>query len=148
MKTFTIDNVSTARGGIRQQENLTRALGVTYEKHDDGRYNVVSDIECGNRHISVKSRHFTLMSSLLCEGETTLDGIWNVFARNTVSNEFAYVMEHGTKSTVYSMNLAEFKKFVYAFGKVEKDSAKSGGGYKIRGQRNEKAMAEWFMAMA
>lgn len=143
MTKMQFEMVSRARGGIRQQENLTRALGLAYAKHDDVRYNAGSDIELSNRHISVKSRHFTLMASCLCEGETTLEGIWNVYARNTASNEWAYVIE----DTAYFMNKNEFKEFIFSFTDVEKDSVKGGGGgYKIRGKRCENKMKAWFEA--
>ena len=109
-------------------------------KHDSSDYRKSSDIVLGERHISVKSSAFTLMSGNMCEGISDFDGIWNLYERNTHSNEFAYVTED---FIAYFMSLAEFKKFVYAFCRVERESEKNGGQMKIRCRKESKKMVEW-----
>ena len=144
MYKMTFKTTSVARGGIREQEDLTRAFGLPYMRHDGVPFWAGSDIELPGRHISVKSFHFTLMASSLCEGKTTLPEIWEVYARRTASTEWAYVIG----GTAYFMNKDEFKAFIFQFTTIEKDSVKGGGGnFKVRGKRNEKAMVKWFESL-
>ena len=129
--------------GDNREWSVCAYIGAERTKHDSSDYRNSSDIVLGERHISVKSSAFTLMSGNMCEGETTMDGIWNVYERNTHSNEVAYVTED---FTAYFMTIAEFKKFVYAFCRTEKESAKNGGQTKIRCRKESKKMVEWLAA--
>ena len=130
--------------GIRAQADLTTACGQIWEHHDGNAYNAMSDIEHNGQHISVKAYHFTLMSGTLCEGKTTLPEIWDVYARNTHSNLFAYV----TKETAYMMDMNEFREFVFKFCEVERESnhgdRKGTGSVKVRAKRCENNMVKWF----
>ena len=142
MKHTTITRtIVTNNKGIDAERDYTLSFGLPYAKHDNNNYDFRSDIELPGRHISVKAYHFTLCSGTLCEGETTLEGIWNVYARHTPSNEFAYVMG----CDVYTMDIDEFKAFIFLFGSVERDSSgKNGGCFKIRAKRCENKMKAWF----
>ena len=160
MKTFTINHISTARNaGIAREHDLCAYMGIERTAHDSTDYRTSSDI-CINEyhstdyrtssdicineyHISVKASGFTLMSGNMCEGEDSFDGIWNVYKRNTHSNEFAYVTED---YTVYMMNLVEFERFVRAFCKTERESEKNGGKMKIRCRKESVKMRAWFAA--
>ena len=44
------------------------------------------------------------------------------------------------------MNKEEFKRFVYAFCKTERESSKNGGAMKIRCKEETRKMVEWFEA--
>ena len=92
--------------GDNREWSVCSYVGAPRAKHDSSDYRNSSDIVLGERHISVKSSAFTLMSGNMCEGETTMDGIWNVYERNTHSNEVAYVTED---FTAYFMTMDEFK---------------------------------------
>jgi hypothetical protein len=128
---------TTANAGDAREWAVCADNGMKRSKHDAMPYDKGSDFEADDRHISVKSSGFTLMSSSLCEGETTFDGIWNVYSRNTASNLWAYV----TKDfTAYYMDKAEFEAFLRKFGRVERDSEKNGGAMKIRLRKESKKM--------
>lgn len=109
-------------------------------KHDSKAYDRDSDFNIGDRHISVKSARFTLMSGCLCEGLDTFDGIWSLYAERVHSNLFVYVTRD---FMVYEMNLDEFKQFVYMFCGLERESEKNGGGIKIRARSESKKMLDW-----
>jgi len=130
--------------GIAAQADFTIACNQTYTHHDNVSFNMGSDIEYMGRKISVKAYHFTLMAGTLCEGKTTLPEIWEVYAKNTHSDSFAYIMDE----IAYIMDLNEFKEFVFNFCEVEKESNHSDkrhtDSYKIRAKRCEKRMKEWF----
>ena len=126
--------------GDNREWSVCSYVGAPRAKHDSSDYRKSSDIVLGERHISVKSSAFTLMSGNMCEGISDFDGIWNLYERNTHSNEFAYVTED---FTAYFMSLAEFKKFVYACCRVERESEKNGGQMKIRCRKESKKMVEW-----
>ena len=112
--------------GDNREWSVCSYVGAPRAKHDSSDYR--------------KSSAFTLMSGNMCEGISDFDGIWNLYERNTHSNEFAYVTED---FTAYFMSLAEFKKFVYAFCRVERESEKNGGQMKIRCRKESKKMVEW-----
>lgn len=135
----------THNNGIRFELVYAAAAGEKAHSFDKVPYYAGSDVNVGNRHISVKSSKFTLMSGSLCEGETTFDGIWNLYERKVHSNEWAYITAEGK---AYEMNLSEFKQFVYEFCSVEKESSKNGGKAKIRCRRETKAMLQWLEARA
>lgn len=133
--------------GIRAQANMTAACGQKYLAHDSKAYNYASDIEYMGYHISVKAYHFTLMSGTLCEGKDTINDIWDVYARTTHSDRFAYVLGE----TAYIMNIVEFEKFVKLFCEIERESNHSDrqhtGSVKVRAKRCEGNMAKWFAHM-
>ena len=137
-KPATIKNEGDAR-----EWALCSYMGIERVKHDTTAYNKASDVDTGDRHISVKASKFSLMSGRLCEGKTEFDAIWNLYADNTHSNEWCYMT---ADYTAYMMNLEEFKRFVYAFCKVEKESEKNGGACKIRCKSESKAMLRWLEA--
>lgn len=130
--------------GIRAQADMTVACGQLYMHHDGNGFDRASDIEYMGDRISVKARHFTLMAGTLCEGKTTLAEIWDVYARRTHSNRFAYIVNE----TAYIMDMSEFHDFVMAFCEVERESNHSDrngtGSVKVRGKRCEGKMVKWF----
>ena len=120
--------------------SIARLHNITRTAHDSSRYDLHSDVEAGNKRISVKTSRFTLMSGTLCKGYTEFDKIWELYEATTHSNVFAYGTQDGT---VYEMDIKEFKSFVYKFCQLEKDSSKNGGNAKIRAKRENKEMREW-----
>lgn len=145
---FIPDTFPTIKNkGIRAQANMTVACGLTYAAHDGKSYDSASDIEYMGHHISVKAYHFTLMSGTMCEGKTTVNDIWDVYARTTHSDRFAYVLGE----TAYIMNIAEFEKFVKLFCEIERESNHSDrqhtGNVKVRAKRCENNMRKWFASM-
>lgn len=126
--------------GDKREYAVCNFEGITRVKHDSGAYNRDSDVNIGNRHISVKASGFTLMSGNLCEGKTEFNDIWALYAANVHSNEWYYV----TRDFIaYCMNLEEFKTFVYTFCKTERESAKNGGAVKIRCRKESAKMLKW-----
>lgn len=130
--------------GIRAQADFTTACGLPYMRHDGLAFDGGSDVEYMGMHISVKARHFTLMAGTMCEGKTTLPEIWEVYARRTHSNRFAYVVNE----TAYIMDMNEFHEFVMEFCEIERESnhsdRKGTGSVKVRGKRCENRMVRWF----
>ena len=146
MNAYTIAHTSTEKNaGIAREHDLCAHKGIERTTHDSTDYRTSSDICLGEHHISVKASGFTLMSGNMCEGETTFEGIWNVYKRNTHSNEWAYVTED---YTVYEMNMAEFERFVRTFGRTERESEKNGGQMKIRLRKESKKMLNWLASCA
>lgn len=124
-----LNTITCANAGDAREWAVCADMGIERTKHDALPYDKGSDVEAGDRHISVKSSGATLMSGSLCEGETTFDGIWSLYARKTASNLWAYV----TKDfTAYYMDKGEFEAFIRKFGRVERESEKNGGAMKIR----------------
>lgn len=145
MKSFKIQIADATNAGDAREWGLCAHYGVERSAHDSKRYDVASDIEVGDKHISVKASAFTLMSGSLCEGKETLDEIWGIFAERVHSNTFAYVTKDGT---AYEMNLSEFKDLVYTFCKVERESEENGGAYKVRAKKESGIMRKWLEARA
>lgn len=141
MTNFTINHVSPAKNkGIAREHDLCAYMGINRTTHDSGSYMAGSDIETGDFNISVKASGFTLMSGSLCEGLTDFEAIWNLYMTNTHSNAWAYIT---TDYQVYMMNAIEFCEFVHTFCYMEKESAKNGGGMKIRCKKESKKMISW-----
>lgn len=134
----TIEDVKNA--GVAREWAVCRYYGICRTKHDSSAYDVDSDVNFGEKHISVKAEKFTLMSGKLCNGEETFDGIWALYESKVHSNTFAYVTKDGC---VYEMNIHEFKEFVYEFCRLERESSKNGGYMKIRCRCESKYMIEW-----
>lgn len=130
--------------GIRAQANMTVACGLPYIAHDGKGFDSASDIEYMGERISVKAYHFTLMSGPMCEGKTTLPEIWEVYARRTHSNRFAYI----AGEIAYIMDLTEFEQFVMTFCEIERESnhgdRQHTGSVKVRAKRCENKMVDWF----
>ena len=146
MNAYTIAHTcNNKNAGIAAEHDLCAYKGIVRTTHDHTDYRTSSDICVGNQHISVKSSGATLMSGNMCEGETTFDGIWNVYKRNTNSNVWAYVT---ADRRVYEMNMAEFERFLRTFGRVERESEKNGGQMKIRLRKESKKMLGWLANMA
>ena len=145
MTRYQIGFGNSKNAGDAREWGVCAYYGIERTKHDSVSYDRDSDVNAGDKHISVKASKFTLMSGALCEGQQTFDGIWNVYARKVHSNFWAYLCQDGT---TYEMNMAEFKKFVYAFCKVERESQKNGGYMKIRCRAESKKMIDWLNAMA
>lgn len=132
--------------GVNREWALCRAFGIERIKHDSVRFDKGSDIELDDgRNISVKYGGFSLMAGSCCEGETTMEGIWNVYERRVHSNWFAYVTE---TYEVFLMNLAEFKEFIMTFGKVQRESKANGGQLKVKCDKETKKRVAWLMARA
>ena len=132
---------SVKNAGIAREWAVCSYVGITRVTHDHTSYDKDSDVNVGDRHISIKASKFTLMSGSLCEGLTTFDAIWALYENKTHSNTFVYVT---ADFTAYEMNMDEFKTFVYTFCHIEKESAKNGGAYKIRCKAESKKMLQWF----
>ena len=109
-------------------------------KHDSDSCMNNADVVAGDKRISVKSARFSLLSASLCAGLTDFDAIWNHFEAIDNANVYAYVTED---FNVYEMNTTEFKAFVYKFCGLDRESAKNGGGVKIRCRSESKALLKW-----
>lgn len=140
---FAPDGVKNA--GVRREWTVCAYEGIARTTHDNKAYDKDSDVNVGNRHISVKASKFTLMSGSLCEGRTEFDAIWELYATKKHSNEWCYMTED---YEAYYMNLDEFKTFVYTFCHIERESKKNGGYSKIRCKKETKEMREWLQARA
>jgi len=140
MTTYRIDRISHKNAGIAREWALCHHYMVERTAHDSAAYDKASDLDAAGKHISIKASAFTLMSGNLCEGRDTFDGIWNLYEGRVHSDTFAYVTED---FTVYEMNIREFKTFVYAFGKLERESEKNGGALKIRLRKESGKMLKW-----
>lgn len=140
MTNYKIGFGTSKNAGDAREWGVCAYYGIERVKHDSVSYDRDSDVNAGDKHISVKAEKFTLMSGKLCEGRETFDGIWNLYAERVHSNTWAYVCKDGT---TYEMNMDEFKSFVYAFCKTERESSKNGGQMKIRCKSESKAMLEW-----
>lgn len=140
MTSTVLTPISAKNPGDAREWSVCAHMGVARSTHDSKAYDRDSDCICGAMRISVKASAFTLMSGSLCEGLTDFDSIWNLYERKTHSNTFVYV----TKDFVmYMMTLAEFKRFVYAFCKLENESSKNGGALKIRCRKESGKMLKW-----
>lgn len=143
MKTYMIGFGTSKNAGDAREWGVCAYYGIERTSHDSLAYDKGSDVEAGEKHISVKASKFSLMSGRLCEGRETFDEIWDLYAERTHSNTWAYVCKDGT---TYEMNKEEFKRFVYAFCKTERESSKNGGAMKIRCKEETRKMVEWFEA--
>jgi hypothetical protein len=129
--------------GDRREFAVCAYVGVERTKHDSAAYDKDSDVNAGDRHISVKASKFSLMSGSKCEGKTEFDAIWNLYSDKCHSNEWCYMTED---FTAYFMNKNEFKQFVYKFCTTQKESKKNGGHTKIRCREESDIMRKWLAA--
>ena len=143
LASFAPDNVKN--NGIRREWTVCAYAGIERTTHAHAPYDKDSDVNVGNRHISIKASKFTLMSGTLCEGKSEFNDIWELYSTEAHSNEWCYMTE---AYTAYFMGKEEFKQFVYEFCHVEKDSEKNGGHYKIRCAKETQKMLQWLEARA
>ena len=120
--TATQEIISIAKtAGDVGEWSLANFYGISRTGHDSKRFDKDSDINVGDKHISVKTARFSLIAGSLTKDCTTFDEIWLFYENHVHSNCFAYI----TKDlTVYEMNLDEFKAFVYLFCGLERESKK------------------------
>ena len=140
MTTANLTRIPARNEGDAREWSVCAFMNAPRAIHDSKAYDKDSDCNAGDLHISVKSSAFTLMAGSLCEGLTDFDSIWNLYAERVHSNAFAYVT---AEFVMYLMNLEEFKKFVYAFCKLERESEKNGGAMKIRCRKESGKMLRW-----
>ncbi len=145
MLSYRIEKIDNKNAGIAREWALCRYYGITRTSHDAQGYDVASDIDAGEKQVSVKASGFSLMSGSLCNGLADFDSIWKLYASRVHSNTFAYVT---ADFTVYEMTLDEFRAFVYEFARLEKESEKNGGALKIRCRKESKKMVGWLEARA
>ena len=145
MTTASLPRITAKNEGDAREWSVCAFMNAPRAIHDSKAYDKDSDCNAGNLHISVKSSAFTLMSGNLCEGLEDFDSIWNLYAERVHSNAFAYVT---ADYTMYLMTLDEFKKFVYAFGRLERESEKNGGALKIRCRKESGKMLRWLEEQA
>ena len=146
MLKYATNRVENKNAGIAREWALCAHYMVKRVKHDSLAYDKGSDLDTADgKHISIKASAFTLMAGNLCEGLETFDGIWNLYETRVHSDTFAYVT---ADFTVYEMNIEEFKRFVYAFCKLERESEKNGGALKIRCRKESGKMLRWLNDMA
>ena len=137
---FNIEKATSKNAGDAREWGAAAHYGVSRSKHDSVSYDKGSDIEAGALNVSVKSSGATLMSGNLCEGREDFDGIWELYESRTHSNRFLYVT---VDMVGYEMSLSEFKAFIYAFGRTERESSKNGGAMKIRLRKESSKMLRW-----
>ena len=116
---------------------LADYYGIERHMHDSKSDSEGADVEVENEnlYISVKTARFTLVSGKA--GFDTMETIWNEYENTTKSNLHAYIAKNGI---AYMMTRDEWKKFVYRFAGLERESAKNGGYWKIRGRHESKAL--------
>lgn len=117
--------------------------GIIRKQHDHVPYHVGSDLDVNEMHMSIKSEKFSLMAGSLCKGCETFDDIWNRYESNVHSNTFVYMTREGI---AYTMNIAEFKQFVYATCGIERESQQNGGYKKIKMRSESKKVLAWLEA--
>jgi len=140
MKTYNVKPVTAKKPADSKEWAIAEFYGIARSAHDSKAYNTNSDVETGNKNISVKSDGFTLMSANFTKGATDFDEIWTYYRKTVHSDTFAYVTND---YTVYEMNIDEFEMFVYAFCGLQAESQKNGGGLKIRCKHESKKMIQW-----
>jgi hypothetical protein len=86
--------------------------------------------------VQVKSARATVCKGLDLEAYLNEDG----------AKAYAYVIKDFSKA--YVMTRALYVEFIKAFGTVDRESDKNGGGVKIRLKHESKAMLEWLRARA
>lgn len=142
MKTMNVraHAVINKNAGIAREWTLCAYYGVTRTTHDHIAYDKDSDLNVGDMAISIKASGFTLMSGRLCAGCKGFDDIWNRYEQNVHSNTFVYISKD---YIAYSMNLDEFKTFIYSFCYLDRESKKNGGGIKIKCRAESQKMLRW-----
>lgn len=129
-----------SNSGAHKEQALAYTLTGEMRKHDKVRYDMGSDIP--EFHMSVKASGFTLMSGNICKAQD-FDGILAEYAENTASHAVAYVTE---QMVAYVMEIPKFCEFCREFCKLEQESAKNGGRFKVRMKKENRAVIEWLAA--
>ena len=66
MKTYNLIPVEAKKPSDAKEWAVCRYYGIERVSHDSKPYNVASDVDLGEKRISVKSEKFTLMAGSLC----------------------------------------------------------------------------------
>ena len=145
MTYITIQNVSTKKNnGDRAEENFDFAMNGFISGKDSLGYDVADDVTHNGIGYSVKSNHFSLASANLIKGETMTEKL-NYYFETVHSTKAVYV----TKDNIaYIMNMNEFREMLEAFGTLERESNKNGGGLKVRCKAESKKMRDWLAERA
>lgn len=136
MKVATINRTYT-NWGAHCEQALAFTLTGEIRKHDHVPFDKDSDIPEYN--MSVKSSGFTLASAKVNHGETFEEKVTDFFAR-VHSTIFAYV---ANDFTAYLMDKTTFEKFIRTFGRLDRESKKNGGGFKVKCLKESQKMIEW-----
>lgn len=123
--------------GVHRQQALDYTLTGLIRAHDRVRYDEGSDIP--EFHLSVKASGFTLMSGNICEAQD-FEGILTEYATRTASTKVAYVT---VDMTAYIMTISQFCDFCRKFCRLEKESKKNGGRYKVRMKKENTEVLSW-----
>lgn len=143
MTTYFAPHVTAKKKADAKEWAVAAHYNIERIKHDSEDCLRNSDVVSGEKNISVKSAHFSLLSATMTKGMTSFDEIWRFYIDNTHSNTWAYVTED---FQVFEMNKAEFETFVYKFCALDRESSKNGGGVKIRCKSESKALLKWLEA--
>lgn len=141
MTTITITTHASAKRnhGDFCEENFDYMLNGTISGKDSLPFDMASDVTHMGVGYSVKSDHFTLVSARLVSGDNMADILDQYFAR-VHSTRWAYV---GRNDMAYIMDMDEFRSFLEAFGTLERESSKNGGGLKVRCKAESRKMLDW-----
>ena len=132
-------------GSAMYPNNYGSAAQVNYDfqktgkarKHDNVPFDKGSDIP--EIKASLKSSAFTLVAASLINGETMTEQ-WIDYRKRVHSELFVYITKTGV---AFEMNIIEFEEFVFTWCGMERESAKNGGGLKIRCKKESKKMIRW-----
>lgn len=145
MTTNNITVRSTAKNkGIAAQQNYEFTMTGRMNNHDSRRWFAGSDVTICGVGISIKADGFSLADARTNMGET-FDEKWSDYESRVHSTKFVYIT---AENIAYEMNIAEFKKFVYTFCYLSRESSKNGGGCKIRCKHESQKMRDWLARMA
>lgn len=138
MEKLALTRVSTARKQAdRKEDDFRYAMtGIATHKHDSVEFSKGADV----LDYSIKTSHASLPSTL--KGETIADKLNDMYKRD-YANKYVYISDN---NDAYIMNKCEFTAFVLAFGRLERDSQKNGGGMKVRLLRESSRMLAWLNA--
>ena len=138
MKKLVLAKVSKAsKQADRKEDDFRFAMtGSCAHKHDSVEFSKGADV----LDYSIKTSHASRPSTL--RGETIADKLADMYKRD-YANKYVYISDD---NVAYIMNKCEFTAFVLAFGRLERDSQKNGGGMKVRLLRESTRMLAWLNA--
>ena len=138
MEKLVLAKVSKAsKQADRKEDDFRFAMtGSCAHKHDSVEFSKGADV----LDYSIKTSHASLPSTL--KGETIADKLADMYKRD-YANKYVYISDD---NIAYIMNKCEFTAFVLAFGRLERDSQKNGGGMKVRLLRESTRMLAWLNA--
>lgn len=138
MEKLVLAKVSKAiKQADRKEDDFRFAMtGSCAHKHDSVEFSKGADV----LDYSIKTSHASLPSTL--KGETIADKLEDMYKRD-YANKYVYISDD---NIAYIMNKCEFTAFVLAFGRLERDSQKNGGGMKVRLLRESTRMLAWLNA--